>query len=77
MPAPGYDIDDESFVMTDNSAARTRSQRLDALPWTRKHSRILGGSGVGWRAAKLQAGVESDSAARTSHKRFTMVRITF
>ena len=59
MPAPGYDIDDESFVMTENSAARTRSQRLDALPWTRKHSRILGGSGVGWALDAMDVGLIS------------------
>jgi len=59
VPAPGHNIDDESFVMTENSAARTRSHRLDALPWTRKHSRILGGSGVGWALDAMDVGLIS------------------
>jgi len=45
--------------MTETPAARTRSQRLDALPWTRKHSRILGGSGVGWALDAMDVGLIS------------------
>jgi len=45
--------------MTEIPAARTRSQRLDALPWTRKHSRILGGSGVGWALDAMDVGLIS------------------
>jgi putative MFS transporter len=39
--------------------ARTRSQRLDALPWTRKHSRLLGGSGIGWALDAMDVGLIS------------------
>ena len=45
--------------MTETPAPRTRSQRLDALPWTRKHSRILGGSGVGWALDAMDVGLIS------------------
>ncbi|TBN57926.1 MFS transporter [Glaciihabitans arcticus] len=38
---------------------RTRSQRLDTLPWTRKHSRLLGGSGVGWALDAMDVGLIS------------------
>ena len=58
MPTPGHQFD-EGFVMTEIPAARTRSQRLDALPWTRKHSRILGGSGVGWALDAMDVGLIS------------------
>jgi putative MFS transporter len=37
----------------------TRSQRLDALPWTRKHSRLLGGSGIGWALDAMDVGLIS------------------
>jgi putative MFS transporter len=40
-------------------ASRTRSQRLDALPWTRKHSRLLGGSGIGWALDAMDVGLIS------------------
>jgi len=58
VPTPGHQFD-EGFVMTEIPAARTRSQRLDALPWTRKHSRILGGSGVGWALDAMDVGLIS------------------
>lgn len=45
--------------MTDTTIRRTRSQRLDALPWTRSHSRILGGSGVGWALDAMDVGLIS------------------
>lgn len=38
---------------------RTRSQRLDALPWTRRHSRLLGGSGIGWALDAMDVGLIS------------------
>jgi len=38
---------------------RTRSQRLDALPWTRKHSRLLTGSGIGWALDAMDVGLIS------------------
>jgi len=37
----------------------TRSQRLDTLPWTRRHSRILGGSGIGWALDAMDVGLIS------------------
>jgi putative MFS transporter len=37
----------------------TRSQRLDKLPWTRKHSRVLGGSGSGWALDAMDVGLIS------------------
>lgn len=37
----------------------TRSQRLDKLPWTRKHSRLLGGSGIGWALDAMDVGLIS------------------
>ena len=37
----------------------TRSQRLDRLPWTRKHSRLLGGSGIGWALDAMDVGLIS------------------
>ncbi|MCU1419689.1 MAG: hypothetical protein JWM50_76 [Microbacteriaceae bacterium] len=41
------------------TSGRTRSQRLDALPWTRKHSRLLGGSGIGWALDAMDVGLIS------------------
>jgi putative MFS transporter len=41
------------------TTGRTRSQRLDALPWTRKHSRLLGGSGIGWALDAMDVGLIS------------------
>ena len=41
------------------TAPLTRSQRLDTLPWTRKHSRILGGSGIGWALDAMDVGLIS------------------
>ena len=45
--------------MTTTATGRTRSQRLDALPWTRKHSRLLGGSGIGWALDAMDVGLIS------------------
>jgi len=41
------------------STPLTRSQRLDKLPWTRKHSRLLGGSGIGWALDAMDVGLIS------------------
>jgi len=38
---------------------RTRSQRLDALPWTRKHTKLLTGSGIGWALDAMDVGLIS------------------
>lgn len=37
----------------------TRSQRLDRLPYTRKHNRLLMGSGVGWALDAMDIGLIS------------------
>lgn len=37
----------------------TRTQRLDELPFTRKHGRLLGGSGVGWALDAMDVGLIS------------------
>ena len=41
------------------ASARTRSQRLDALPWTRRHTRLLTGSGIGWALDAMDVGLIS------------------
>ncbi len=41
------------------TAERTRSHRLDTLPWTRKHSNLLGGSGIGWALDAMDVGLIS------------------
>lgn len=38
---------------------RTRAERLDSLPWTRMHSRLLGGSGIGWALDAMDVGLIS------------------
>ncbi|CCE76026.1 MFS transporter [Clavibacter nebraskensis] len=45
--------------MTTTTSRPNRAQRLDALPWTRAHSRILGGSGVGWALDAMDVGLIS------------------
>ncbi|WP_127572873.1 MFS transporter [Georgenia faecalis] len=37
----------------------TRTQRLDRLPFTREHGRLLGGSGVGWALDAMDVGLIS------------------
>ena len=37
----------------------TRSQRLDRLPFTRKHGKILGASGIGWALDAMDVGLIS------------------
>lgn len=47
--------------MTHNvvTEALTRPERLDRLPWTRKHSKLLGGSGIGWALDAMDVGLIS------------------
>jgi putative MFS transporter len=45
--------------MTTTTSRPSRAQRLDRLPWTRAHSRILGGSGVGWALDAMDVGLIS------------------
>ena len=53
---------------TDPGAQRTVSQRLDALPFTRKHGRVLTGSGIGWALDAMDVGLISFIlAALTQH----------
>lgn len=44
---------------TRSSAPRTIAERLDALPFTRKHRRVLTGSGVGWALDAMDVGLIS------------------
>ena len=41
------------------SALLTRAQRLDELPYTRKHNTLLFGSGVGWALDAMDIGLIS------------------
>jgi putative MFS transporter len=41
------------------TARLTRSQRLDRLPFTRQHGRLLAGSGVGWALDAMDVGLVS------------------
>ena len=45
--------------MADVRARSNRSQRLDALPFTREHRRVLVGSGVGWALDAMDVGLIS------------------
>ena len=45
------------LVFADVSAPTTVSQRLDALPFTRRHRRLLVGSGVGWALDAFDVGL--------------------
>ncbi|MGP5088276.1 MFS transporter [Brachybacterium tyrofermentans] len=54
-PAPASP--DESLV--DQGGTLTRSQRLDRLPFTRKHGKLLGASGIGWALDAMDVGLIS------------------
>ncbi|MFC7431236.1 MULTISPECIES: MFS transporter [unclassified Agrococcus] len=41
------------------AATRTRSERLDRLPFTRRHSRLVVGSGIGWALDAMDVGLIS------------------
>ncbi|MDH6235317.1 MFS transporter [Cryobacterium sp. CG_9.6] len=45
--------------MTTRAPARSRSERLDALPFTREHRKLLVGSGVGWALDAMDVGLIS------------------
>lgn len=45
--------------MSTTSLAPTLSERLDALPFTRRHARVLTGSGVGWALDAMDVGLIS------------------
>ncbi len=46
-------------VPTSTPVAPTRSERLDELPFTSKHRRLLAGSGIGWALDALDVGLLS------------------
>jgi putative MFS transporter len=50
---------DESSLAPRAAAGLTRSQRLDRLPFTRQHGRLLGGSGIGWALDAMDVGLVS------------------
>ncbi|GAB2981324.1 MFS transporter [Frigoribacterium salinisoli] len=52
--------------MTRTAPARTRSERLDELPFTRRHARLLTGSGIGWALDALDIGLLSFVLAQLS-----------
>ena len=52
--------------MTRTAPARTRSERLDELPFTRRHGRLLTGSGIGWALDALDIGLLSFVLAQLS-----------
>ena len=47
------------LVCTDMEQKLTRAQRLDRLPFTRQHTRLLVGSGVGWALDAMDVGLIS------------------
>ena len=53
---------------TSTGERRSLAQRLDALPFTRKHGKVLGGSGIGWALDAMDVGLISFIiAALTQH----------
>src|SRR3712207_4802926 len=45
--------------MTDTTSRLTRAERLDRLPYTREHGRLVVGSGVGWALDAMDVGLIS------------------
>ncbi|WP_232821899.1 MFS transporter [Desertihabitans aurantiacus] len=45
--------------MTSTTSSPTRTERLDRLPFTRRHARLLGGSGIGWALDAMDVGLIS------------------
>jgi MFS family permease len=52
--------------MTETARGTTRTQRLDALPFTTEHRRLLVGSGAGWALDALDVGLISFIIAQLS-----------
>jgi putative MFS transporter len=50
---------DESSPAPSATIGLTRAQRLDRLPFTRQHGRLLAGSGVGWALDAMDVGLVS------------------
>ncbi len=45
--------------MTRTTSPLSRAERLDRLPYTRQHRRLLVGSGVGWALDAMDVGLIS------------------
>ncbi len=45
--------------MTQTASTASRTERLDRLPFTREHARLVGGSGVGWALDAMDVGLIS------------------
>src|SRR3712207_7296750 len=45
--------------MTDTTSRLTRAERLDRLPYTREHGKLVVGSGVGWALDAMDVGLIS------------------
>ncbi|HYI53187.1 MAG TPA: MFS transporter [Microlunatus sp.] len=52
-------MDESSLAPNPATAGLTRSQRLDRLPFSRQHGRLLAGSGVGWALDAMDVGLVS------------------
>lgn len=52
-------MDESSLAPNASPTGLTRSQRLDRLPFTRQHGRLLAGSGVGWALDAMDVGLVS------------------
>lgn len=52
-------MDESSLAPNASPTGLTRSQRLDQLPFTRQHGRLLAGSGVGWALDAMDVGLVS------------------
>lgn len=46
-------------MSTQSTAAPTRTERLDELPFNSRHGRLLGGSGIGWALDAMDVGLIS------------------
>ncbi len=52
--------------MTSNTTSLSRAERLDRLPFTRRHLALLGGSGIGWALDAMEIGLISFVIAQLS-----------
>ena len=52
-------MDESSLAPNATPVGLSRSQRLDRLPFTRQHGRLLAGSGVGWALDAMDVGLVS------------------
>lgn len=56
IPAP---TEPEPLLPTPSHTAATHAERLDALPFNRKHRKLLVGSGIGWALDAMDVGLVS------------------